>query len=73
MDQSTPKTSAPTPEEIDAIVAEKLRALAEADDADDHGLRCQYCGYEYDGEGKTLPQDYSCPVCERGSEAFREF
>ena len=71
MDQTKPKTGAPTPEEIDAIIAEKLRKLAETNDSHDHGLRCQHCGYEYT-EG-ALPKDYSCPLCARGPEAFKPF
>ncbi len=31
---------------------------------------CKICGYVY--EGDTLPEDYVCPLCKRGAEAFEE-
>ena len=31
---------------------------------------CGICGYVY--EGKTLPDDFKCPVCGRGPEVFRK-
>jgi len=30
---------------------------------------CEVCGYIYEGE--TLPEDYICPVCKHGTDAFR--
>lgn len=33
------------------------------------GYICQVCGYIY--EGDVLPDDYICPVCKHGAEAFR--
>ena len=31
---------------------------------------CKICGYVYEGE--TLPEDYECPWCKHGVEAFEE-
>ncbi len=31
---------------------------------------CSVCGYAYEGE--SLPEDYTCPVCGRGAEYFKE-
>ena len=33
------------------------------------GFVCTVCGYIY--EGSTLPEDYICPVCKHGAEAFK--
>lgn len=33
------------------------------------GFICTICGYIY--EGDTLPDDYICPVCKHGAEAFK--
>ena len=33
------------------------------------GYICTVCGYVY--EGDTLPEDYVCPVCKHGIEAFK--
>lgn len=33
------------------------------------GYICQVCGYIYEGE--VLPEDYICPICKHGAEAFR--
>ena len=32
------------------------------------GYRCTICGYIYEGE--TLPEDFVCPLCKHGAEAF---
>ncbi|MFQ7399643.1 MAG: rubredoxin-like domain-containing protein, partial [Neglectibacter sp.] len=32
------------------------------------GYRCKICGYVL--ESDTLPEDFICPICKRGSEAF---
>lgn len=34
------------------------------------GWRCTICGYIYEGE--TLPEDYICPLCKHGPEAFEK-
>ena len=31
---------------------------------------CKICGYVY--EGDSLPEDYQCPLCKQGAEAFEE-
>jgi rubrerythrin len=31
---------------------------------------CRTCGYEYVGE--SLPKDFVCPICKRGTEEFEE-
>ena len=31
---------------------------------------CRTCGYEYVGE--SLPEDFACPICKRGTEEFEE-
>lgn len=33
------------------------------------GFICTVCGYIY--EGSTLPEDFICPVCKHGAEAFK--
>lgn len=33
------------------------------------GYICEVCGYIY--EGDVLPEDFICPVCKHGAEAFR--
>ncbi|MCI9077858.1 MAG: flavin reductase [Lachnospiraceae bacterium] len=33
------------------------------------GFICTVCGYIY--EGNTLPEDFICPVCKHGTEAFK--
>jgi len=33
------------------------------------GYICEVCGYVYEGE--KLPDDYICPICKHGAEAFR--
>ena len=34
---------------------------------------CSICGYEYEGEDFTSESDdYVCPLCEHGKEAFPE-
>ncbi len=33
-------------------------------------LVCSVCGYVYDGD--DMPEDYICPLCKHGKEAFRE-
>ncbi len=33
------------------------------------GYICEVCGYVYEGE--NLPDDYICPICKHGAEAFR--
>lgn len=33
------------------------------------GYICEVCGYIYEGE--NLPEDYICPICKHGAEAFR--
>lgn len=33
------------------------------------GYICEVCGYIYEGE--VLPENYICPVCKHGAEAFR--
>ena len=33
------------------------------------GYICEVCGYIY--EGDVLPEDYICPVCKHGADAFR--
>lgn len=33
------------------------------------GYICEVCGYIYEGE--SLPEDYICPICKHGAEAFR--
>lgn len=33
------------------------------------GFVCEVCGYIY--EGDTLPDNYTCPVCKHGADAFR--
>ena len=34
------------------------------------GWRCTICGYIYEGE--TLPEDFICPLCKHGVEAFEK-
>ena len=34
------------------------------------GWRCTICGYIYEGE--TLPEDFVCPLCKHGPEAFEK-
>jgi flavin reductase (DIM6/NTAB) family NADH-FMN oxidoreductase RutF/rubredoxin len=34
------------------------------------GWRCTICGYIYEGE--ELPEDYVCPLCKHGPEAFEK-
>ena len=34
------------------------------------GWRCTICGYVYEGE--ELPQDFVCPLCKHGAEAFEK-
>ena len=34
------------------------------------GWRCTICGYIYEGE--TLPEDFVCPLCKHGVEAFEK-
>ena len=37
---------------------------------DKHGWVCKVCGYVYEGE--ELPEDYVCPLCKHGPEAFEK-
>lgn len=39
------------------------------DNSSKKGFICEVCGYIYEGE--VLPEDYICPVCKHGAEAFR--
>ncbi len=71
MNQNKPVSGKPTKEEIDQIIAEKLKELAQYDDSNDHGYRCSYCGYEL--KEAVLPKDYLCPLCERGAHVFKKF
>ncbi|MCL2498406.1 MAG: flavin reductase, partial [Symbiobacteriaceae bacterium] len=34
------------------------------------GYLCQICAYHYEGE--TLPEDFICPLCKHGPEAFKK-
>ena len=38
--------------------------------ADAKGWRCTICGYIY--EGDPLPEDFVCPICKHGVEAFEK-
>jgi len=35
------------------------------------GWKCKICGHVY--EGKSLPEDYICPLCKHGAEDFEYF
>ena len=32
--------------------------------------RCQLCGYEYETTEDELPDDFVCPLCGAGKDAF---
>lgn len=47
----------------------KPQAAAETQEPEKKkGYVCSVCGYVYEGE--TLPEDYVCPICKHGAEAF---
>lgn len=46
-----------------------IKPAPEIKNADNSGFICTICGYIY--EGSTLPEDYICPVCKHGTEAFK--
>ena len=35
-----------------------------------HVFQCQLCGYEYETTEEKLPDDFVCPVCGAGVDAF---
>lgn len=34
--------------------------------------KCIVCGYEYEGDFDSLPEDWTCPVCGVGKEQFEK-
>ena len=68
----------------DVLEAERLEAAPPITYADYHASikpkpaapkaktvwRCSVCGYEYEGE--TLPEDFVCPICKHGADAFEK-
>ena len=49
--------------------AQKEEAEKEAAAAGNKGFVCTICGYVY--EGDTLPDDFVCPLCKQGADAFK--
>lgn len=37
-----------------------------------HHFQCTTCGYVYETEEEELPDDFICPVCGAGKEAFTQ-
>ena len=33
---------------------------------------CSVCGFEYECETDTMPEDYECPLCGVGPDQFEE-
>ena len=64
--------------QLEAMAAELSRAQSKAaeeelstqDAAPLRKFVCQVCGYIY--EGASLPPDFTCPLCGRGTEDFKE-
>ncbi len=59
-----------TPSETNAEPAAGTVAAAEQSDGGSRQWKCTVCGYIY--EGDELPDDYVCPICGQGVDAFEE-
>lgn len=46
-----------------------VKQIPKTVDGNKSGFICTICGYIYDGD--TLPDDYICPICKHGKEAFK--
>ncbi len=36
------------------------------------GYRCKFCGYLYEGDFESLPDDFICPVCKQPKSSFEK-
>ncbi len=34
--------------------------------------KCKICGYEYEGDFESLPEDWVCPICGVGKDQFEK-